>query len=108
MPCMIREDTPSRPRPDDAAEVILAEGFFSEIFGALTGGAFLTGLARCLGAGPLALACIMALPVLGQLAQCVAPRLQRTLGSYRKGVVQCAVISRCLWLIPAFMPLFGL
>ena len=88
--------------------MILVEGFFSEIFGTLTGGAFLTGLARLLGAGPLTLACVMALPVLAQLAQCVGPRLQRRLGSYRGLVVRCALTSRCLWLIPALLPLFGL
>lgn len=94
--------TPTGARP----QVVLAEGFFGEVFNSLSSGAFLTGLARELGAGAVGLSLIMALPALAQLAQCFAVRLQRTLRSFRAVVVPCT-LTRLLWLIPALMPALG-
>lgn len=88
-------------------QLVLAEGFFGEVFNALSGGAFLTGLARELGAGALGLSFIMALPALAQIAQCFAVRVQRRLRSFRGVVVPCTITLRLLWLIPALMPALG-
>lgn len=80
---------------------VMAEGFASEVFVTLTGGAFLTGLALHLGAGPIALALLASLPFLCQSAQLAAPMLERRLGSRRRFVVPAAFAARLLWLVPA-------
>ena len=70
---------------------LLTEGFLGEVFVTLTGGVFLTGLALLLGAGPVALALLSALPFLGQVGQLAAPPLERRLGSRRRFVVPAMI-----------------
>ncbi len=88
--------------------VFRAEGFLSELFVTLTGGAFLTGLAVVLGAGPVALALLAALPFLAQAGQLVAPWLERRLGGRRRFVVPALVGARLLWLGPVALLLAGM
>jgi len=85
-----------------------AEGFLSEIFVTLTGGAFLTGLAVALGAGPVALALLAALPFLAQVGQLGAPILEQRLGGRRGFVVGLLTLARLLWLAPVALLLAGM
>ncbi len=90
-----------------ARRLLLREGFYSEAFTALTGGAFLTGMALYLGAGPVALSLLFALPLVGQAAQVVAPYLEAALQTRRGFVVPALIVGRALWAIPALLVLFG-
>ncbi|MCB9535445.1 MAG: MFS transporter [Myxococcales bacterium] len=87
---------------------LLTEGFLGEVFVTLTGGVFLTGLALLLGAGPVALALLSALPFLGQVGQLAAPPLERRLGSRRRFVVPAMIGARALWLVPTALAVVGL
>jgi predicted MFS family arabinose efflux permease len=86
---------------------IMAEGFLGEVFVTLTGGVFLTGLALQLGAGPVQLALLAALPFLAQAGQLWAPRLERRLASRRAFVVPAVAFARALWLVPGLLAALG-
>lgn len=86
---------------------MMAEGFLGEVFVTLTGGAFLTGLALVLGAGPISLALLSSLPFLAQVGQLAAPWLEHRLGSRRRFVVPATALARALWLVPAGLAAAG-
>ncbi len=86
---------------------LMAEGFLGEVFVTLTGGAFLTGLALALGAGPMSLALLAALPFLAQIGQLGAPILEQRLRSRRAFVVPAMAGARALWLVPAGLAATG-
>lgn len=90
-----------------ALRLVRLEGFLGEVFTSLTGSAFLTGLALWLGAGPLALGLLVALPFMAQVAQLLAPILERRLQSRRRFVVPAFVLGRLLWLVPAGLAAAG-
>jgi MFS family permease len=94
--------------PDRTAlQVIRTEAFAGELFVSLSGSTFLTGLALFLGAGPLFLGLLIALPFIAQVAQLIAPLLERHLHSRRRFVVPAFAIGRLLWLIPGALALFA-
>jgi MFS family permease len=69
----------------------MAEGLFAEVVSACSGGAVLTGWALYLGAGPLLIGLVMALPQIAQLFQLPAAWTTSRLGSRRAAVVLVAV-----------------
>lgn len=83
------------------------EGFFSEAFPALTTGAFLTGVALALGAGPVALSLLAGLPFLAQLGQLVAPVIEPMARSRRAYVIPALMLARVLWLLPIALVFLG-
>jgi MFS family permease len=64
----------------------MAEGLFSEVVSACSGGAVLTGWALYLGAGPLLTGAVMALPQMAQLFQVPAAWTTSRLGSRRAAI----------------------
>lgn len=81
--------------------VLMGEGFLSAAFHSLTSGAFLTGLVRTLGAGPLALSLFFALPFLAQIGQFAALQVEQKLTSRKRFVVPGLTVARALWLVMA-------
>ncbi len=84
------------------------EGFFSELFVSLTGGAFLTGTALALGATPLSLALLAAVPFMAQVGQLIAPWLEQRLGSRRRFVIPALALARGIWMLPVVLLALGL
>lgn len=98
-----------RGMPDRRAlQLIRVEAFSGELFTALSGSTFLTGLALFLGAGPLSLGFLVALPFMGQVGQLLAPVLERRLASRRRFVVPAFLAGRLLWLVPGLLALLDL
>lgn len=106
MPLKIPEPVVPGLQDRSALQLIRTEAFAGELFVSLSGSTFLTGLALYLGAGPLQLGLLIALPFVGQVAQLIAPMLERRLQSRRRFVVPAFVIGRLLWLVPGALALF--
>lgn len=89
---------PVRPRRLRASlDASFAEGAAAEVFGACAGGAVLTGWALYLGASPVTIGLLTALPVAAQVLQLPAAWLTQRLGAKRLAVAAIA-ISRLVWL----------
>lgn len=80
-----------------------AEGVFAELFGACAGATALTGWALHLGAGPVEVALVGALPQLAQLVQVPAAFATTALGGRRVALLSVAV-SRQVFLPLAALP----
>jgi MFS family permease len=80
------------------------EGLLSTVHINVTVGAFLTGFALLLGAGPLELGLIGALPFVSQLFQFAGAYLEERLGNRRALTVWTAAASRALWGLIAALP----
>lgn len=75
----------------------IAEGAAAEVFGACAGGAVLTGWALYLGASPVAIALLTALPVAAQVVQLPAAWLTQRFGAKRLAITAVGA-SRLVWL----------
>jgi MFS family permease len=82
----------------------VVEGVLSTPHINVTMGAFLTGFALLLGAGPFELGVLGALPFVSQLFQFVGAYLEERLGNRRALTVWTAAISRSLWALIAALP----
>lgn len=81
-----------------------AEGLLTTVYANITVGAFLTGFALLLGAGPFELGVIGALPFVSQLFQFVGAYLEERLGNRRALTVWTAGASRSLLALMAALP----
>lgn len=81
-----------------------AEGLLTTVYINVTAGAFLTGFALLLGAGPFELGVLGALPFLSQLFQFVGAYLEERLGNRRGLTIWTAGVSRALLLVMAGLP----
>ncbi len=81
------------------------DGALAAIFGALTGGVFLTGFALRLGANDLVIGLLAALPLLATVAQVSGAYLIERVGRRRAVCVGGAGVSRLLWLLALALPL---
>jgi MFS family permease len=75
----------------------VAEGAAAEVFGACAGGAVLTGWALFLGASPVVIGLLSALPIAAQIVQLPAAWLTQRLGAKPLAVAAIAA-SRLTWL----------
>src|SRR5512145_72936 len=82
----------------------IIEGTLSSIHINVTGGAFLTGFALLLGAGPFELGVIGALPFVSQLFQFVGAYLEERFGNRRQLILITATLSRSIWAVIALLP----
>ena len=99
---------PIRPRRLRASlDASFAEGAAAEVFGACAGGAVLTGWALYLGASPVTIGLLTALPVGAQVLQLPAAWLTQRLGAKRLAVAAIAT-SRLVWLPMIAVPFAGL
>jgi MFS family permease len=85
----------------------VAEGAAAEVFGACAGGAVLTGWALYLGASPVTIGLLAALPVAAQVVQLPAAWLTQRLGAKRLAIISIAA-SRLVWLPLIAVPLVHL
>src|SRR2546426_2705050 len=79
MPSILPAVRPSRLRASLDASV--AEGAAAEVFGACAGGAVLTGWALFLGASPVVIGLLSALPLAAQIVQLPAAWLTQRIGA---------------------------
>ena len=85
----------------------VTEGAVAEVFGACAGGAVLTGWALYLGAGPVVIGLIGALPLAAQVLQLPAAWLTQAVGAKRLAVAAIAA-SRLAWLPLIALPFLHL
>ena len=83
------------------------EGALASVFGALTGGVFLTGFALRLGANELLIGVLAALPLFAAVAQLAGAYLVQRVGRRRAVCLGGAESSRLLWLLALALPLMG-
>ncbi len=81
------------------------DGALASIFGALTGGLFLTGFALRLGANDLVIGLLAALPLLATVAQVSGAYLVERIGRRRAVCVGGAGASRAVWVVALALPL---
>lgn len=81
------------------------DGALASVFGALTGGVFLTGFALRLGADELLIGLLAALPLLAAVAQLWGAYLVERVGRRRTVCIGGAGGSRLLWLAALGLPL---
>lgn len=86
----------------------IIEGVLSTVHLNVTAGAFLTGFALLLGAGPFEIGLLGALPFISQLFQFAGAYLEERLGVRRMLVALTAGISRSLWALIALLPFLPL
>jgi MFS family permease len=85
----------------------VAEGAAAEVFGACAGGAVLTGWALYLGASPVTIGLLAALPVAAQVVQLPAAWLTQRLGAKRLAIASIGA-SRLVWLPLVAVPFAAL
>jgi MFS family permease len=85
----------------------VAEGAVAEVFGACAGGAVLTGWALYLGASPVTIGLLAALPVAAQAVQLPAAWLTQRLGAKRLAVGAIGA-SRLVWVPLIVLPFLHL
>lgn len=84
------------------------DGALASVFGALTGGVFLTGFALRLGANDLLIGLLASLPLLAAVAQLAGAYLIERVGGRRRAVcIGGAGSSRILWLAALALPLLA-
>jgi MFS family permease len=105
MPSILPAVRPSRLRMSLDASV--AEGAAAEVFGACAGGAVLTGWALFLGASPVVIGLLGALPVAAQVVQVPAAWLTQRVGAKALAVVAIGA-SRLVWLPLIVLPFLHL
>src|SRR6267143_925266 len=105
MPSMLPAVRPGRLRASLDASV--AEGAAAEVFGACAGGAVLTGWALFLGASPIVIGLLSALPLAAQIVQLPAAWLTQRIGA--KPVTVAAIgAARLVWLPLVAVPFLHL
>ncbi len=85
--------------PSGGSASLVWEGAYANVFIALTGGAFLTGLALFLGANDLEIGILASAPFLMQSAQLVSPFLFRDRAVLKERIAATLAASRLLWLV---------
>lgn len=83
------------------------DGALASVFGALTGGVFLTGFALRLGANDLLIGLLAGLPLSAAVAQLAGAYLVERVGRRRTVCIGGAAASRLLWLLALALPLMG-
>jgi MFS family permease len=83
------------------------DGALASVFGALTGGIFLTGFALRLGANELLVGLFAALPLVAAAAQLFGAYLIERVGRRRAICIRGAAASRLLWLAALALPLLA-
>ena len=91
----------------ESLDASVAEGAAAEVFGACAGGAVLTGWALYLGASPVTIGLLAALPVAAQVVQLPAAWLTQRLGAKRLAIASIGA-SRLVWLPLIAVPLLDL
>src|SRR5437867_11365090 len=105
MPSILPAVRPSRLRASLDASV--AEGAAAEVFGACAGGAVLTGWALFLGASPVVIGLLSALPLAAQIVQLPAAWLTQRIGAKPLAVAAIGA-SRLAWLPLIVIPFLHL
>jgi predicted lysophospholipase L1 biosynthesis ABC-type transport system permease subunit len=107
------------PRPDSdisditpsdierAKQALVWDGAWSNVVGVLTGGVLLVGFALALGAGPLLIGALAAVPFFAQLAQIPAIALIERVRRRRLIAVASVTLGRTLILAMAAIPFLG-
>ncbi|HYF89213.1 MFS transporter [Azospirillum sp.] len=85
-------------------DALVRDGAWANVVGALSGGIILVGLALELGAGPLAVGALAAIPFFGQLAQIPAIGLVERLRQRRRIAVWSITAGRVVVLAIALLP----
>lgn len=98
-------DPPFQPgQLESSQRALVRDGAWSSLAGSLTSGVVIIGFALALGAGPLEIGMLAAIPSLGQLAQLPAIALVERLRRRRRITVVLATASRLLILAMALLP----
>ena len=105
MPSILPAVRPSRLRASLDASV--AEGAAAEVFGACAGGAVLTGWALFLGASPVVIGLLGALPLAAQMVQVPAAWLTQRIGARPLAIVSIGA-ARLAWLPLVAVPFLHL
>jgi len=82
----------------------LWEGALSGPFNTISTGVLLTGFALFLGASPLEISIIIALPFLTQIVQFMSPLITDRIGSRKKITAYSTLFSRLIWVVIALLP----
>lgn len=91
-----------------ALRVSIVEGAMANVFVSVTANGLVTGLALYLGAGPLVLGVLGALPFITQLFQLLGAYLEEQHGERRSLSVWSEGLSRAMWIPVALLPLWTL
>ena len=81
-----------------------ANGIAQTVMAQLTGGVFLTGFALALGAGPLAIGAISAIPLAAKGSQLFLSWLVERAGHWKQAALSCAIIARGAYLFIPLLP----
>lgn len=92
---------------DRAQRALVWDGAWANVVGVLTSGVLLVGFALALGAGPLAIGLLAAVPFFAQLAQLPAIPLIEAIRRRRRIAVSANTAARTLILAMAGIPLVG-
>lgn len=93
---------------EKALRLSIVEGAMASVFVSVTVNGLVTGLALFLGAGPLVLGILGALPFITQLFQLLGAYLEDRHGNRRVLSVWSEGLSRALWIPVALLPLWQL
>ncbi len=86
----------------------IVEGCATQIFLNFTAGSLLTGYTLHLGGGPVELAAVASVPLVGQMASPLAAWAQALFPRRRLLVTWLAAAGRFIWLLPALFPLLSM
>ena len=93
---------------ESALRLSIVEGALANVFVSITANGLVTGLALYLGAGPLVLGILGALPFISQLFQLLGAYLEERKGERRMLSVWSEGLSRAVWIPIALLPLWQL
>lgn len=93
---------------ESALRLSIVEGALANVFVSITANGLVTGLALYLGAGPLVLGILGALPFISQLFQLLGAYLEERNGERRMLSVWSEGLSRAVWIPIALLPLWQL
>lgn len=91
---------------ESALRLSIVEGAMASVFFSITANGLVTGLALYLGAGPLVLGVLGALPFITQLFQLLGAYLEERQGARRMLSVWSEGLSRAMWIPIALLPLW--
>ncbi|HWP35038.1 MAG TPA: MFS transporter, partial [Thermodesulfobacteriota bacterium] len=91
----------------EALRLSTIDGALASVFGALTGGVFLTGFALRLSANEVLIGLLAALPLVATVAQLSGAYLIERVGRRRAVCIAGAAASRLLWLFALALPLLA-
>lgn len=89
-------------------KISIIEGSFTQVFLVWTSGSILTGLMLYLNATPSQLAAVASIPLLVQMMSPFSAYMVSRLGSRLQFMIWSGLVGRGIWLVPVFLPLFGL